>query len=113
MDNLIDQIKTLKKSNKLVIVEGKKDINALAKLGVYKVIEINGPLELFAEKVSKRVNEVVLLTDLDLEGKKLYKRLNHLLSQLGVKVDNNFRNYLFKHTQLTQIEGVDTYFKKN
>ena len=43
------------------------------------------------------------------QGKELYGKLNSGLQQLGVEVDNNFRNFLFKKTKLRQIEGMDTY----
>ena len=54
----------------------------------------------------------MILTDLDAEGKKLYARLNHDLQRHGVRVDNSFREFLFRHTSLRQIEGLDSYFKK-
>ena len=108
---LINEINKLKKSNKLIIVEGKKDIIALNNLGIKNTIEINDSLELFSEKIAKKNNEVIILTDLDKEGKKIYSKLNHYLSQQGVKIDNTFRHFLFKKTKLTQIEGLDKYIE--
>ena len=108
---LKDEISKLKKSDKLIIVEGKKDIIALNNLGIKNTIEINDSLELFSEKIAKNNKEIILLTDLDNEGKKIYSKLNHYLSQQGVKIDNSFRNFLFKKTKLTQIEGLDKYIE--
>ncbi|MFT4304718.1 MAG: toprim domain-containing protein [Candidatus Woesearchaeota archaeon] len=108
---LIDEINKLKISNKLIIVEGKKDIIALNKFGIKNIIEIKGPLEIFSEHIANKFKEVIILTDLDIEGKKLYSKLNKYLSHQGVIIDNNFRNYLYKKTKLTQIEGLTKYVK--
>ena len=35
--------------------------------------------------------------------------LTALLKRNGVKVNNKFREFLFKHTKIRQIEGIDTY----
>ncbi|MBI3036260.1 toprim domain-containing protein [Candidatus Woesearchaeota archaeon] len=101
-------LKTLE-SGAALIVEGKKDKAALEKLGVDSglILVLNKkPLFVVAEAVAKDYDRVAILTDLDAEGRKLYGRLNTLLQQLGVKVDNRFRNFLFKNTKLRQIEGI-------
>lgn len=110
MQEFLEEIEKLRQSGKLIIVEGKKDIKALSIFGV-KAVEINGPLEIFAEKIAKEHKEIVLLTDLDPTGRKLYSRLNHYFSQLGVKVNNDFRNYLYRNTKLRQIEGIKKYIE--
>mgnify|MGYP001616541408 CR=1 FL=1 len=92
-----------------VVVEGKKDKEALEKFGINgkRIFVLNKkPLFAVAEELAKDYSEAMILTDLDFEGKKLYGKLNTQLQQLGVKVDNNFRNFLFKHTKLRQIEGL-------
>ena len=50
---------------------------------------------------------------MDKQGKELYGKLNSGLQQRGVKIDNNFRNFLFKNTKLRQIEGLETYATNN
>ncbi len=102
--------KTLK-SAAAVIVEGKKDKAALEGLGISgsSIFVLNKkPLFAVAEAVAKDYDTAIILTDLDSEGKKLYGKLNTLLQRLGVKVDNNLRNFLFKSTQLRQVEGMST-----
>lgn len=92
-----------------VVVEGKKDKEALEKSGVSgKSIFVlsKKPLFAVAEELAKDYSEAMILTDLDAEGKKLYGKLNTLLQQLGVKVDDSVRNFLFKNTKLRQIEGI-------
>ena len=93
-------------NNLLVIVEGKKDQKALQELGVEKVMTLDTHHKL-VEKVTEK--EVVLLADLDKEGKKLYGKLKDMFSRRGVKVNDKLRHYLFKNTTLRQIEGLTRY----
>lgn len=92
-----------------VIVEGKKDKAALEKFGIpaSRMFLLNSkPLFVVAENVAKNYAEAAILTDLDSEGRKLYGKLDTMLRQLRVKIDNSFRNFLFKNTKLRQIEGI-------
>ncbi|MDP3766091.1 MAG: toprim domain-containing protein [Nanoarchaeota archaeon] len=110
IDELQAFIEKIKNSNTLVIVEGKKDRIALQKLGLSNIMELNKkPLFQIVEDVSGSNDECIILTDLDKEGKELYGKLNSNLQKNGVKINNKFRDFLFKHTRLRQIEGIDTY----
>jgi 5S rRNA maturation endonuclease (ribonuclease M5) len=106
-------LERLKESEKLIIVEGFKDRNALMKLGIEKaqIVVLGKPIFAVAESVAERTKKAIILTDLDEEGKKLYSKLKHDLSANGVEVDNYFREFLFRNTKLAHIEGIDTYFK--
>ena len=108
-----EQINKIKKSKILVIVEGKKDKIALEKFGIKNIVTLNKkPLFEIIENISSKNKDCIILTDLDKTGKKLYGKLNHGLQQFGVKVDNNFRNLLYK-TKLRQIEGLVSYIDNN
>ena len=107
--NLIDKIKN---SGILVVVEGKKDKAALEKLGISNVIELGKkPLFQIVEDIASSNEECILLTDLDKEGRQIYSKLNSNLQKNGVKVDDKFREFLFRHTKLRQIEGIDSYLE--
>ena len=107
--NLIEKVKS---SGILVIVEGKKDRAALNKLGIDNVIELSKkPLFQIIEEVSNSNKECVILTDLDKEGKEIYGKLNSQLQHHGVNVNNKLREFLFRHTKLRQIEGIDSYIR--
>jgi len=107
-------IEKLKESGKLIVVEGKKDRAALQKLGISNIVELNKkPLFRIVEDISNSDGECIILTDLDKKGKELYGKLNSQLQMNGVKVNNKFREFLFKHTKLRQIEGIDTYFENS
>ena len=108
MKDIFEWIEELKNSDKLIIVEGKKDKKALEKLDIKNIKTIKGPLYKFIESIKSK--EVILLLDLDKEGKKLYKRLKTQLQKRGIKIDHKFREFLFK-TRLSQIEGITHYIK--
>lgn len=96
----------------LVIVEGKKDKAALALLGVVHVVTLGKePLYSIAEKIVSTEKEVIILTDFDAQGRILYHILKELFERLGVRVDSFFRLWLRRHTSLSHIEGIATYFE--
>lgn len=102
----------LKECNLPVIVEGVKDRKALEFFGINNFVILNKPLFEIVELVAGQTKECVILTDLDVEGKKLYSMLSEDLQHRGVRINNNFRNFLFKETELRQIEGLKNYVKK-
>ena len=116
-EEIREQIAKIIDEGCIVIVEGIKDKKALSSLGIENIIAINRrALYKVVEHVSiimdgikiktgERVR-VVILTDLDKTGKKIYGKLNSSLQDFGVRIDNKFREFLFRKTQLRQIEGM-------
>lgn len=102
-------IEDLRASGALVLVEGNKDRNALLSLGISNILTLKKPLHDVVENIAENHKEVILLTDLDKEGKQLYGRLNSGLQKYGVKVNNKLRDFLLKNTKLRQIEGLRRY----
>jgi len=96
---------------KIVLVEGMKDERALESLGVKNIMTLKKPLYAVIEDIVNSGKECIILTDLDKQGKKIYARISSKLKQFGVKIDNSFRNFLFK-TKLRQIEGIISYLGK-
>ncbi len=107
INELLDEIQ---REGLLVIVEGLKDKRALEGLGIVRVFSLNKPLYAAVEEVAAKEKEIVLLTDLDEEGKKLYHRLSIDLQRHGVKVNNKLREFLFT-TKLRHIEGLTSYLQ--
>ena len=94
-------------TEKTVIVEGKKDEKALKLIGVRKVFCLNKkPLFAIAEDVASQNKKVIILTDLDKEGRRIYGKLKTYLQRSGVEIDNQFREFLFRNTKIRQIEGL-------
>ena len=107
-------LKKLKNSDKIIIVEGKKDKEALMKLGIKNIIELSKkPLFQIIEDIADNGKECIILTDLDKKGRELYGKISSGLQNFGVKIDNKFRNFLYKNTKLRQIEGIITYIKNH
>lgn len=111
LDEIEELLTQIRDSDKIVIVEGIKDRRALKEFGIENVITLNKPVHQIVDRVSSE-KEVVILTDLDREGRHLYSQLKKSLDRIGVKVDNRLRELLFKKTELRQIEGLAGYLRK-
>ena len=110
---LEEWIEELKASGKLVVVEGIKDERAIKGVGIDRVYVLSRKaLYLCVEEIAGQSKDAVLLTDLDPEGKKLYGTLSSGLQHQGVRIDNRFREELFKKTKLRQIEGLARYIAR-
>lgn len=108
-DIILSLIQQIINHNLLVIVEGKKDKKALEEFGVERVLTLDMHYKLI-EKITEK--EVILLVDLDKEGKKQYGKLKDVLSRRGVNVNDKLRHYLFRKTKLRQIEGLTKYLTR-
>jgi len=94
--------KTLKKlrqllghvKNSWVFVEGKRDKEALGKLGAANVLTISGNLRLSCKEVQGKTEEVVVLTDLDRRGDELAKKAKEELESLSIRADLETRKKL-------------------
>lgn len=107
METVDQWVEKLAEEQPLIIVEGPKDKASLRKLGLEDVIYLRGkPLFEVVEWVVSLTDECVILTDLDREGRKLYSVLKAELQKHKVKIDDRFRRFLFKETDLRQIEGL-------
>jgi len=90
-----------------------KDLRALDSLGIENVVALRGrALFKVAEDIIKSGKGCIILFDLDKKGKELFGRVNSRLQHFGIRVDNRFREFLFKKTKLRQIEGILNYLKQ-
>ncbi len=104
------EIEEIKENKYLILVEGKKDKKALQSFGLKNIQSLeNRPLFEVIESIKEK--DLVLLTDLDTEGRKIYSKLHQGLQRRGIKINNTLRNKLFK-TPVRQIEGLDTYLQE-
>ena len=107
MEDVEDWANKLRNSNKTILVEGKKDKEDLNNLGIKNIITLKQkPIYKIVEEISENSKEVIILTDLDVEGKKLYSRLKSGLQKHGIKIDHEFREFLFKKSKITYIESL-------
>lgn len=110
MDDLTQWLDALRDSGKIILVEGKKDKAALEHFGITNVKTLyKKSLFHIIEDIAEQYDEVILLTDLDKEGKLLYGKLSRELQHKGIKIDTTFREFLQKNTKLSHIEGLVKY----
>ena len=101
----------------VIIVEGKKDIDALKSLGFKKVYAIHRNSISLRERVEQIMlnvenkEKVCILTDLDKRGRQLYEKLKPVFQELGAKLDSTFRGILIK-ARVSHIEGIYTFIQK-
>lgn len=112
IDDIVEILADIRSKNILVIVEGKKDERSLAELGISNVLTLGPPLFEVVELVASKAKEVVLLVDLDVEGKKLYSSLSKDLMKHGVKIDDRLRKALFR-SDVRHIEGLSSFIHKH
>ena len=111
MHNLEEWVQELRSSKTLKIVEGKKDKEALSDFGITNIFTLNKPLYKIVVEISEHEKEVILLLDLDKEGKKLYSYLKRNFERNGIKVVDKFRLFLFNNTKISNIEGIRKYLR--
>ncbi len=78
-----------------VLVEGKRDVRTLNRLGIRNVIPLSG--RRYADVVDlleTRAPGAVLLYDLDPHGERISRRMKELLRSQGFVVLEEFREYL-------------------
>lgn len=98
----------------IIVVEGKRDSEALTKLGfVGEVTEYNrfkGVLD-FADSHQMTDKKIILLLDMDRTGKYLTSRLVSLLQQRGSKVSLTYKKKLCEITngKVRHIEDIGSY----
>ena len=105
-------------NGKLIIVEGKKDIQTLQSLGVsgpILTLKTGGKsfLDVIAEIELLGTNEIILLLDFDRRGKEGTKRLKCDLERLKIRVNVTFWCELHRLVghEIQSIESLDTYLK--
>jgi len=96
-----------------VIVEGVKDRRALRKLGLTgDIICINKGISLsdFADQISEKYDEVIILSDWDRRGGSLCRRLKELLKG-RVIYDIRIRQRLSKFAMIKKVEGLPSWLE--
>ncbi len=86
--DFIKELNDLSREGGGVLVEGKRDARALARLGYSGqlfTIAILTSSATSRERLREKVRQMVILTDLDAEGRRLAARYVRFLSQEGIK----------------------------
>ena len=114
---IVEELSYRVKRGTPILVEGKKDEEALNKLGINgNIIKVSGSgLKLFevAEKATESSSEVIILTDFDKKGELLAKKLSNDIQCLGSHPDLNIRKNIMKITRryIKDIESLPKHLK--
>lgn len=109
VQELISALEEAREQNLTIIVEGPNDKAALQKLGLSNILLLTKkPLYKIIDDLLAL--EVVILTDLDREGRRLFSKLSRECQHNGIKVNNKLRR-LLRQTPLAHIEGLATFIE--
>jgi len=101
----------------VIIVEGKKTMEILNKIGFRKVyalhengVSIKERVEQIMQQIDKK-DKVCILTDFDKKGKTMYMLVKPMFEELGATLDSSFRGLLLKG-QFEHIEEIKVFFER-
>ncbi|MFO7792246.1 MAG: toprim domain-containing protein [Candidatus Saliniplasma sp.] len=112
-------LETIREKNREIpiIVEGKKDVNALRRLGIKgRIIKIKTSKTVFRiiEGLRKEHDEVIILTDWDRTGARLYHRVKKACKANTLSFDQNIRKRLIKYTRkdIKDVESLPAFLSR-
>jgi 5S rRNA maturation endonuclease (ribonuclease M5) len=118
IQQILEQLAEESKSGKPVIVEGRKDEQALKSLGVTgKMVFAKKGLKTIIDVISeiedKCPKEVILMLDFDREGRELTEKLKNHMEKAGIKANIHYWIKLSSLTgrEVKDVEGLATYMK--
>ena len=94
-----------------IVVEGENDITALNDLGIHgKIIPLNVGVSIpnLCDRIAKKWQRVIILTDWDRQGGKLCRRIIDNLEG-RTKCNTDFREIFAKNATVKDLESLPTY----
>jgi 5S rRNA maturation endonuclease (ribonuclease M5) len=111
MINYEDFMKALKelieraRDGAIVLVEGRRDVEALKDLGVEgKILPVSSVSR--AKLVESVEGDVIILTDWDEKGEKLKREIFEVLLSNGVIADTSIRKRIFSAVNVSEVEDL-------
>ncbi|MDO9518242.1 MAG: toprim domain-containing protein [Methanosarcinaceae archaeon] len=115
-EGLVNEIVEHTQSGAVIVVEGKRDIIALKKLGITGRIETSThqPLLIFAENLAKDTTQIIILTDWDRKGNILADKIATYLQNVGITPDLDIRRRISSlvKREVKDVESLYTYMVK-
>lgn len=99
----IERLRDFSKEN-LIVVEGKKDKKILEELGIKNIYTIR---EILNKESFNGFKKVLILTDNDKKGRKLYKNLKYIFESDGIIVNEKFRIQFYKIFKINKVEYLN------
>ncbi|WP_406656265.1 toprim domain-containing protein [Methanolobus sp. ZRKC2] len=116
IEEIIDELLQLAEEGNVIIVEGKRDVRALNKLGINGHFEMatHHSLSNFCEDITNTGKGIIILTDWDRRGNMLMSNLVNHFHSLGVNPDVRIRERLKSIVQkeIKDVESLPTYVLK-
>lgn len=113
IEELLSELSEYSGRGAIIIVEGKRDIISLRRLGIEGNFELatNTNIYNFTETISQIGNEIVLLTDWDRRGDLLAVKLSGYFENFGLKPELQIRHKmkLMCHKEIKDVESLYTY----
>lgn len=93
IEQAIDELKDRALCGAIVLVEGKRDREALAKLGVTGEIVMTSHQSLLnlSESLARSKADIIILTDWDERGEEVARQISVFMEADGARPDNNIR----------------------
>ena len=109
----VNQINNESAKDSLILVEGKRDLEALSYLGCSGNIQIYHNYKSIVDLTDNfrdKYKKLILLLDLDDTGKYMTRKITHILNQRYI--DNYYRNKIIKITQgkIRTIEELRSFY---
>ncbi len=116
MEDLLAELHEFSDQGSIIVVEGKRDVVALKKLGIRGDFRLatHHSLINFSEDLSKTGKKVVILTDWDRWGNILASKLTENLQSLGSNPDTRIRDLIISLVQkeIKDVESLPAYVRK-
>jgi 5S rRNA maturation endonuclease (ribonuclease M5) len=113
IEELLLELSEYSNKGAIIIVEGKRDILSLQKLGIEGNFELatRHPLFNFSERIANLGSEVIILTDWDRRGDLLAAKLSEYFESFGLKPELQIRNKLrlISQKEIKDVESLYTY----
>ena len=109
----VNQINNESAKDSLILLEGKRDLEALSYLGCSGNIQIYHNYKSIVDltdNIRDKYKKLILLLDLDDTGKYMTRKISHILNQRYI--DNYYRNKIIKITQgkIRTIEELRSFY---
>ncbi|MEF8832311.1 MAG: toprim domain-containing protein [Candidatus Thermoplasmatota archaeon] len=119
LKGIIDILEDIKKEDETipVIVEGRKDLEALRSLGIErKIIKIKKGETIFRiiEGLRENHDKVIILTDWDSSGGELCYKIKKACESNDIKYDVEYRKQMIKFLkkEVKDVESIPTFIKR-
>ncbi|MEM2440366.1 MAG: toprim domain-containing protein [Candidatus Bathyarchaeia archaeon] len=118
IQQILEQLAEESSSGKPILVEGKKDAEALKTLGITGKIMfakkgLKTRLDVVSEIEKSSPTEIILMLDFDREGRELTEHFKTHMEKVGVKANIHYWLKLSSLTgrEVKDVEGLATYLK--